>query len=150
MSESLEDRLARLEALQEIQQLFIDYGLALDEGDFVRYAELFASEGSIALGPMGKAEGRSAIRELMERTMEGRVGRSRHIVSSPQISIDPSGDRATSQVMWTVVHRGDDGQPILTMIGRHHDELVREDGRWKILHRRGSIDIPSTFKHVDE
>ena len=150
MSESLEARLARLESLQEIQQLFIDYGLALDEGDFDRYASLFATDGSIALGPMGKAAGRVAIRELMERTMEGRVGRSRHIVSSPQISIDQSGESATSQVMWTVIHRGDDGQPVLTMMGRHHDELTRENGVWKIKRRRGTIDIPSTFKHVDE
>ena len=150
MSESIEARLARLEALQEIQQLFIDYGLALDDGDFDRYASLFATDGSIALGPMGKATGRAAIRELMERTMEGRVGQSRHIVSSPQISIDPSGERATSQVMWTVIHRGNDGKPTLTMMGRHHDELVRENGRWKIKQRRGTIDIPSTFKHVDD
>lgn len=150
MSDSLEARLARLEALQEIQQLFIDYGLALDDGDFDRYASLFATDGSIALGPMGKATGRAAIRELMERTMEGRVGKSRHIVSSPQISIDPSGERATSHVMWTVIHRGKDGKPLLTMMGRHHDELVRENGRWKIKQRRGTIDIPSTFEHVDE
>lgn len=150
MSESLEARLSRLESILEIQQLFVDYGLALDDGDFTRYSELFAVDGSIALGPMGKANGRPAIKQLMERTMEGRVGTSRHIISSPQVQIDASGDRATSQVMWTVVHRGPDGQPVLTMMGRHHDDLVRENGHWKILNRRGSIDIPSTFRHVED
>jgi len=55
------------------------------------------------------------------------------------------GDRATSQVMWTVIHRGKDGQPRLTMVGRHHDELIREDGRWRFHKRRGTVDIPTTY-----
>jgi hypothetical protein len=79
----------------------------------------------------------------MRRTLDGRVGDSLHIISSPQVIID--GDRATSQVMWTVVHRGKDGQPRLTMIGRHHDDLIREDGRWRFHKRRGTVDIPSTY-----
>ncbi len=149
MTDSLDTRVRRLEDILEIQQIFIDYGLALDAGDFDLYASLFAEEGTIALGPMGKATGRVAIKELMERTMQGRVGRSLHIVSSPQITFDDAGDTARSQVMWTVVHRDEAGQPRLTMMGRHQDELVRENGRWKIARRRGLIDMPSTFTHVD-
>ena len=66
-----------------------------------------------------------------------------HIISSPQVSID--GDRATAQVMWTVIHRDKSGQPRLTMMGKHHDELVREDDRWKFLRRSGTVDIPSAY-----
>lgn len=150
VTDSLDARVRRLEDLLEIQQIFIDYGLALDAGDFDRYAALFSEEGTINLGPMGKATGRSAIKQLMERTMEGRVGQSLHIVSSPQITIDDSGATAHSQVMWTVVHRDDTGRPRLTMMGRHQDELIRENGRWKIARRRGLIDMPSTFEHVDD
>ena len=150
MTDSLDARVRRLEDLLEIQQIFIDYGLALDAGDFDRYASLFAENGTITLGPLGKATGRTAIKELMERTMQGRVGGSLHIVSSPQITIDDGGDTAHSQVMWTVVHRDEAGQPRLTMMGRHQDELIRENGRWKIARRRGLIDMPSTFSHVDD
>jgi uncharacterized protein (TIGR02246 family) len=149
VTDSLDARVRRLEDILEIQQIFIDYGLALDAGDFDRYASLFAESGTIALGPMGRATGRAAIKELMERTMRGRVGQSLHIVSSPQITFDDSGDTAHSQVMWTVVHRDEVGQPRLTMMGRHQDELVRENGRWKIARRRGLIDMPSRFEHVD-
>ena len=54
------------------------------------------------------------------------------------------GDRATSEVMWTVIQRGEDGRPIVPMIGRHKDELVREqDGQWRFRLRRGFVDIPS-------
>ena len=42
MGQSLEERLRRLEDILAIQQLFIDYGLALDAGDLDRYAQLFA------------------------------------------------------------------------------------------------------------
>ncbi len=143
MSDPIEQRLRRLEDLQEIHQLFVDYGLALDAGDFAAYAALFARDGEILLGPMGRAVGPVAIEELMRRTLDGRVGSSLHIISSPQVVLD--GDRATAQVMWTVIHRGHDGQPRLTMIGRHHDDLVRENGRWRFQRRRGTVDIPSTY-----
>lgn len=144
----LEARVRRLEDVLAIQQIFVDYGRALDTGDFATYASLFAVEGEVQLGPIGSARGRSDIRALMERTMDGRVGASVHIVSSPQIDFTDH-DHATSEVMWTVVHRRDDGRPELTMIGRHLDDLVRENGEWKIARRRGVIDLPSTFRHVD-
>jgi hypothetical protein len=55
------------------------------------------------------------------------------------------GDTAMSQVMWSVVTRGEDGQARLSMIGRHRDELVRENGHWRIARRRGFVDIPSAM-----
>lgn len=144
MGQSLEERLRRLEDILAIQQLFIDYGLALDAGDFDRYAQLFAVHGTVNLGPIGRATGRSEIQALMVQTLEGLVGSSFHIVSSPQINLH--GDIATSQVMWTVIHRDKNGQPQVTMIGKHHDELIRENGEWKIQTRKGTVDIPSQYR----
>jgi hypothetical protein len=48
--------------------------------------------------------------------------------------------------MWTVVTRGADDEATLGMIGRHKDELVREQGRWKFFRRRGFVDIPSAYR----
>ena len=31
------------------------------------------------------------------------------------------------------------------MLGRHRDDLVREDGAWKIARRRGYVDVPSVM-----
>ena len=31
------------------------------------------------------------------------------------------------------------------MLGRHRDDLVREDGRWRFARRRGLVDIPSAL-----
>jgi uncharacterized protein (TIGR02246 family) len=144
MGQSLEERLRRLEDILAIQQLFIDYGLALDAGDLDRYAQLFAIQGTVNLGPIGRATGRSEIQALMAQALEGLVGSSFHIVSSPQINLH--GDIATSQVMWTVIHRDKNGQPQVTMIGKHHDELIRENGEWKIQTRKGTVDIPAKYR----
>ena len=144
MGQSLDERLRRLEDILAIQQLFIDYGLALDAGDLDRYAQLFAIQGTVNLGPIGRATGRSEIQALMAQTLEGLVGSSFHIVSSPQINV--RGYRAISQVMWTVIHRDKNGQPQVTMIGKHHDELIRENGEWKIQTRKGTVDIPSKYQ----
>ena len=144
---SVEARLRRLEDLQEIQQLFFDYGHHLDAGDFAAYASLFATDGEVKLGPVGRAKGRDEIRALMEGMLARGVGTSYHVISSPRVDLD--GDTATSEVMWTVVHRGPDGQAVLSMIGRHRDRLVREDGRWCFRERRGFVDIPSAMPAPD-
>jgi SnoaL-like domain len=140
---SIEERLQRMEDLMEIHQLFIDYGMHLDAGRFEEYSNLFATDGQIRLGPLGKAQGREAIRETMTRVLDGLVGKTYHVISSPTVQLN--GDTATSEVMWTMIERGDDGQPRLAMLGRHRDELVREEGRWKINVRRGLIDVPSSY-----
>jgi SnoaL-like domain len=79
----------------------------------------------------------------MTKTLSGGIGSSFHIISSPQVQLD--GDAATSQVMWSVVTRDDSGHAALTMIGRHRDDLVREDGRWKFARRRGYVDLPTAL-----
>jgi uncharacterized protein (TIGR02246 family) len=143
VASELEDRLRRLEDISEIHQLFVDYGLALDAGDFDAYADLFADDGEVLLGPMGRAKGRENIKALMSGTLSGRAGSSYHIISSPQVRLD--GDTATSQVMWSVVTADESGRASMTMIGRHLDDLVRERGRWKIARRRGMVDIPKAM-----
>lgn len=143
MSESLEARVARLEDLQAINQLFIDYGEHLDAGDFEAYAELFAEDGEVRLGPMGRATGRAAIQALMTATLGGRVGQTFHIVSSPRIALD--GDRATSTVMWSVASLAADGLARLSMVGHHLDVLVKRDGRWYFQRRTGIVNLPGTF-----
>ena len=73
--------------------------------------------------------------------LAGQVGRSYHLISSPRIVFEGEGS-ARSEVMWTVIDRTDRDRPVVTMIGRHRDLLVREDGRWRFLRRRGYVDIP--------
>src|SRR5207253_11521660 len=120
---ALAERVQRLEDLLAIHQLFVDYGQLLDAGDFDAYANLFAEDGELLLGPVGRAKGRAAIKELMSKN-GGRQGASYHIISSPQVALE--GDRATARVMWSVVARMPDGSASLTMVGHHEDALRRD------------------------
>ena len=86
MTDDLTTRVQRLEDLLAIHQLFADYGLALDAGDFDAYAALFAEDGEVLLGPMGRAKGPAEIKALMTKTLAGGVGSSFHIISSPRCS----------------------------------------------------------------
>ena len=139
--DSLAHRLRRLEDLEEIRQLFIDYGRHLDAGDVHAYAALFADEGEVLLGPIGRAKGPAAIAELMTKVKERAKTPSFHLVTNPVIQLD--GDRATSQVLWTVIRPDANGKLEVAMFGRHDDELVRERGRWRFSKRRGRIDVPA-------
>ncbi len=142
MDDDLSARVRRLEDINAIHQLFIDYGVHLDAKDFAAYAELFADDAEVLLGPMGRAKGREEIRSLMEK-VGGEPGESIHIIGSPRVDLD--GDSATATVMWTVVNKDAEGRPSLGMVGHHRDELVRRDGRWYFLRRAGYVDIPKVM-----
>jgi uncharacterized protein (TIGR02246 family) len=143
MSDSIESRLQRLEDLQAINQLFIDYGEHLDAGDFDAYAELFAEDGEVLLGPMGRATGREQIKSLMTGMLADTVGSTYHIISSPRVALD--GDRATATVMWSVASMGGDGLARVTMVGHHIDQLVKVDARWYFQRRKGVVNLPATM-----
>lgn len=134
-------RVRRLEDLEEIRQLFVDYGRHLDAGDVEAYAALFADDGEVLLGPIGRAKGRAAIVELMTAVRARARTPSFHLVTNPTIRLD--GDRATAEVLWTVIRPGADGRLEVAMFGRHEDDLVRERGRWRFLRRRGRVDVPA-------
>jgi len=139
-ADELGRRVQRLEDLMAIHQLFVDYGRYLDAGDVGAYASLFAEDGEVLLGPLGRAKGRAAIEKLMGNALR-QQGSSYHIISSPQVSLD--GDHATASVMWSVIARTAEGGPALTMVGRHVDVLRREPDGWRFVRRKGYVDLPS-------
>lgn len=141
------ERLQRLEDLQAIHQLFVDYGDRLDAGDLEGYADLFTADGELLLGPLGRAQGRAAIVAMMRPTLVGLEGRSFHQISNPRVQLD--GDTATAVVMWTVIQVDDRGRPVLPMMGHHEDVLVRDEGRWRFRRRKGFVDIPAALPDRD-
>lgn len=135
---SLEARLRRLEDLEAIRQLQIDYGNALDRGNVEAYVALFTADAELDLGPVARCKGHPEIRDAASR-MSG--GGSIHLISNPQITID--GDAATAVVSWTVLSPDEGGLPKVTTTGAHRDELVRTSGGWRLKRRRGFVNIPS-------
>ena len=136
----LEARLRRLEDLEEIRQLFVDYGHFLDHGDYAAYPRLFAEDGELMLGPIGRAKGRQEIEAMMIRV--GGAG-SLHLITSPIVTLD--GDQAVARVMWTAINRAEDGTPFVGMVGHHEDERVREAGGWRFRRRLGFVGYRTRF-----
>jgi hypothetical protein len=142
-------RLRRLEDLEQIQRLFIEYKTVLDRKDFSGYAALFADDGEFIAGGTQQAKGRAAIQALVEAMPDidllgAEAGEDFHLVINPQVELDPDdADRARAQSTWLYVVKGEDGGPVLSKLGHYDDELVREGGRWLFLRREAPMDIPA-------
>lgn len=135
-------RLQRLEDLEAIRSLLVDYGRALDKRDFPAYGRLFAQNGSWK-GGMGTATGPDAIAKMVaagfERMSPSLYENSNHVMSSFDIDVD--GDTATAWSRWTWVVVGANGKPQPERAGHYEDSLVRERGEWKFQSRQAFTEI---------
>lgn len=139
---SIAARLQRLEDMEEIRTLLLDYGRLLDKRDLVSYSKLFAKDGEW-VGGFGTAKGPAGILEFMQKNLGAGPNQTNtfHILSNFEIEV--KGDSATAWSRWTFVVPGTDGKPVLSQAGRYDDMLVREDGHWKFKRRTASNDIPT-------
>lgn len=139
---TVEQRLQRLEDIEAIRSLLIDYGRALDKRDFKAYGELFAEQG-VWKGGMGSATGPEEIAKMVEagfgRMNPEQYTDSNHVMTSMDIEL--SGDAATAWSRWLWVVVGDDSKPRVERAGHYKDRLVRENGQWKFLHRQAFTEI---------
>lgn len=141
-SGTVENRLQRLEDIEAIRSLLIDYGRALDRRDFKAYGQLFARDGTWS-GGMGSAKTPEGIQKMVEEGF-GRMPpelyeNSNHVMTSMDISVD--GDTATAWSRWIWVVAGPEGKPRTERAGRYEDILVRENGQWKFKERKTTTEI---------
>lgn len=141
-SASVEARVQRLEDIEEIRVLLLDYGRYLDARDLAAYSRLFAKDGEW-VGGFGSVKGPAEIQAFMEKNLGSGPNRGNtfHILSN--FVIDVKGDTATAWSRWTFVTPGADGKPVISQAGRYDDTFVRENGRWKFKRRVASNDIPA-------
>ena len=135
-------RLQRLEDMEEIRTLLLDYGRLLDARDLAGYSRLFAKDGEW-VGGFGSAQGPAAIQVFMEKNLGTGPNKTNTYHLLTNFVIDVKGDTATAWSRWTFVTPGPDGKPILAQAGRYDDTLVRENGKWKFKRRVASNDIPA-------
>ena len=140
---SLAARIQRLEDIEEIRVLLIDYGRDLDAHNLRAYSQLFAKDGEW-VGGFGTAKGPAAIQALMEKNLgaapRNKPGSTYHLLTN--FVIDLKGDTATAWSRWTFVVTGADKKPAMMYGGHYDDTLVREQGRWKFKRRVAANDIP--------
>jgi len=137
---ALTARLQRLEDVEEIRTLLLDYGRFLDSRDLPAYSRLFAKDGEW-VGGFGSAQGPAAIQAFMEKNLGTGPNRSNSYHLLTNFVIDVKGDTATAWSRWTFVTPGADGKHVIAQAGRYDDVLVRENGRWKFKRRTASSDL---------
>jgi uncharacterized protein (TIGR02246 family) len=127
--ESIEQRLARLDAKDEIRELTARYCHAVVDGDADRIVELFCTDGIFrtqALAP----EGHEELREFYKAGVGGKTHKP--FVQNHVIEFDDekhaSGRCSVEIRVWQ------DGQAY-TQAGHYHDRYRREDGRWRFAER---------------
>ena len=139
---SLAARLQRLEDIEEIRTLLLDYGRHLDARDLPAYSRLFAKDGEW-VGGFGSAQGPAGIQAFMEKNLGTGPNRTNTYHLLTNFQIDVKGDTATAWSRWTFVTPGQDGRPVIAQAGRYDDILVRESGRWRFKRRVASSDLPA-------
>jgi uncharacterized protein (TIGR02246 family) len=135
-------RLQRLEDMEEIRTLLLDYGRFLDLRDLAAYSRLFAKDGEW-VGGFGSARGPEEILAFMQKNLGTgpNRGNTYHILSNFEIVVER--DSATAWSRWTFITPGADGKPVISQAGRYDDVLVREDGHWRFKRRVAANDIPA-------
>ena len=134
---SVEQRLQRAEDEIAIRRILIDYHWNMDMRDFDAYAALFARNGVWTSGGQVHT-GRAEIRKMMvgifgEPKPDQPNRRSIEITTNPEITVD--GDHAHARSRHLLIWRGTDGSPQPMLAGRYEDDLIRENGQWKIAKR---------------
>jgi hypothetical protein len=135
--EELEKRVRRLEDIEAIRDLKARYCRYCDDGyDPDGIAGLFVEDGVWDGGPLGRCEGREAIRKFF-RGASRRVSFAIHHVMNPRITVD--GDRATGAWYLFQPCTFVEGDRAMWMAARYADEYVRVGGEWKF--EKVSVDL---------
>src|SRR5205823_1820157 len=134
---SVEARLRVLEDKQEIHALLMDYGRTLDARDFAGFGQLFARDAEYGSARNAPVKGPVAIRAYLESQLKKNAapepGRDFHLFYNE--TIDVNGDHATALSKGAFYVRGEGNKLETTAVVNYHDELIREDGRWKFKRR---------------
>jgi hypothetical protein len=138
---SLEQRLRRLEDIEEIKKLKARYCEACDGGwgerashDCEKIVALFAEDGVWEGGVYGRREGRDAIREFYQHNPE--VPFAFHLLTNPIIEVD--GDQAAGRWHLLISLTSADQNAVL-IGGVFDDQYVRTAEGWRIKRSQFSL-----------
>lgn len=137
----------RIEIERACERLVYVYSRALDLGDMSAAADCFAENGSMARPMMPDAviQGRETIRaSLLTRP---KTLLTKHLATNVMIDVE-SRDSASGLSYLTMISTTpptDVKPPYVSQgpvyFGEFKDKFVRENGEWKFLERRGSIQM---------
>ena len=133
MTEGLDRRIARLEAVSEIEQLKLRYAAVCDRGyDPTDIGALLTADAVWDGGTrLGRYEGRSAICDFFGLA-PSRISWALHYIVAPSVDVDE--DLANARGSWYLwqpctIETADGPRPVL-ITGRYSDRFRRENDQW--------------------
>ncbi len=137
----------RIEIERACERLVYVYSRALDLGDMSGAADCFAENGSMArpMAPDQVVQGRETIRAALLTRPKTLL--TKHLATNVMIDAE-SRDSASGLSYLTMISTtppADSKPPYVSQgpiyFGEFKDRYVRENGEWKFLERRGSIQM---------
>lgn len=137
----------RIEIERACERLILEYSRALDRGDMSAAADCFAVNGTFArpMTPDTVIEGREAIRAgLLSRP---RTLLTKHLTTNVMINVEDHDTASGLSYLTMISTTPEQGAmpPFVSQgplwFGEMQDRFVRENGQWKFLQRRGSIQM---------
>jgi len=134
--EEINDRLKRLEDIEALRALIVDYACACDRGnDPEMLAPLFAEDGTWECQGFGKYVGREQVAKGLHGIAGEKIWWSLHYMISPRIELGADGDTATAfWYLWeaTTIPNEHSGESEANWIGATYEaSMVRREGRWQ-------------------
>jgi hypothetical protein len=123
------DELARLVAHREIADLLGNYCMLFDDADWNALEELWTEDAEFLVDGVGFV-GRDAVMRFLSSCLPAGY-RSKHLISPPLIdlAVDGLSASARTDVIWIAQNFHTE------IIARYEDDLVCQDGRWRIRRR---------------
>ena len=118
----------------EIAETLNRYAVLLDLEQVNQCTDLFSETAELELR-IGKAKGKQEIKDLLNKILKFTSGK-RHVISNT--CIDLNGLYANATCYLTVIDATNSTQIIMT--GIYKDELVKEQGSWKLQNRKLIVD----------
>jgi hypothetical protein len=137
----------RMEIERACERLTFAYGRALDLGDMNAAADCFAENGSFArpMNPGQLIQGREAIRASLITRPKRLL--TKHLTTGVMIDVESRDSARGLSYLTMVATTPPEGAaaPFMSSgpiyFGEMQDRFVREQGVWKFLERRGSIQM---------
>lgn len=145
-SNTLTERLDRLEAERAIVATLYAYGHALDYGDRDQFLGCFTTDAAYVVAMRIGSDrgfefhGHGELTGYFEGHTHAPAAWHKHVTTNPIITVD--GDRATATSYFVRVDAGAKAAPaVIVASGRYLDELDRDAaGRWRIRSRRCEVE----------
>jgi 3-phenylpropionate/cinnamic acid dioxygenase small subunit len=129
---------------QEITELLARSAYSLDQRQLEVLEDTFSQGASFVIDIAGvdgemSFEGRDAIMGLMKDSMAQQSDQRRHVVTN--VFFESEGDDRAMAISNVTITSVEHGAIRLVTSGLYRDEVVREDGQWRIAGRRIELDM---------